>query len=234
MTCVRRRRAFTLIELLVVIAIIAILAAILFPVLAAARASARDTKCLFNEKQMGLAFKMYNSDWNDRYLPAAGWPRGTWHSWPYLLRKYNKSLQIFRCPSALNSKVQSNDNRIITGDCAWVWYDTDGKNGNLYCPCHYGLNLALAGMDPAHPGSWAATVPTEADVRNPVQVVYLMDATWTDLYGGNVPFLLEQVKERHRGGVNVVFCDGHSKFVQEKYLNTYPLPRDAPVKFNYR
>ncbi|HZT43439.1 MAG TPA: prepilin-type N-terminal cleavage/methylation domain-containing protein [Chthonomonadaceae bacterium] len=56
------RRAFTLIELLVVIAIIAILAAILFPVFAQARAQARKTVCLSNFKQEALGILMYEQD----------------------------------------------------------------------------------------------------------------------------------------------------------------------------
>ena len=51
----RKRYGFTLIELLVVIAIIAILAAILFPVFAQARESARQATCLSNMKQIGTA-----------------------------------------------------------------------------------------------------------------------------------------------------------------------------------
>ncbi|HEV2474186.1 MAG TPA: prepilin-type N-terminal cleavage/methylation domain-containing protein [Chthonomonadales bacterium] len=62
------RRAFTLIELLVVIAIIAILAAILFPVFAQARASARAISCVSNVKQFALGVLMYAQDY-DEHIP---------------------------------------------------------------------------------------------------------------------------------------------------------------------
>src|SRR5438552_5842949 len=64
----KHRGAFTLIELLVVIAIIAILAAILFPVFAQARAQARKTTCLSNTKQITLGVLMYVQDY-DEMLP---------------------------------------------------------------------------------------------------------------------------------------------------------------------
>jgi prepilin-type N-terminal cleavage/methylation domain-containing protein len=64
---VRRGRGFTLIELLVVIAIIAILAAMLFPVFARARESARKIQCLSNVKNVAMAVQMYLADW-DRYM----------------------------------------------------------------------------------------------------------------------------------------------------------------------
>jgi len=59
-----RRKGFTLIELLVVIAIIAILAAMLFPVFARARESARKVQCLSNVKNISTAIQMYLTDYD--------------------------------------------------------------------------------------------------------------------------------------------------------------------------
>ncbi|HZO91097.1 MAG TPA: prepilin-type N-terminal cleavage/methylation domain-containing protein [Chthonomonadaceae bacterium] len=67
-----RRRAFTLIELLVVIAIIAILAAILFPVFARARAQARKVVGISNLKQLGLGTMMYVQDYDEKF-PYYNW-----------------------------------------------------------------------------------------------------------------------------------------------------------------
>jgi len=62
---IKRRKGFTLIELLVVIAIIGILAAMVFPVFARARESARKAVCLSNVKNIALAIQMYLADNND-------------------------------------------------------------------------------------------------------------------------------------------------------------------------
>ena len=111
-----RKRGFTLIELLVVIAIIAILAAILFPVFARAREKARQSACLSNLKQMGLALMQYVQDYDGTYPNAviagchydAAYPSedGIMRPWernisgyPVVLMPYVKNRQIFFCPS---------------------------------------------------------------------------------------------------------------------------------------
>ncbi len=89
-----RRRAFTLIELLVVIAIIAILAAILFPVFAQAKASAKKAASISNIKQLGTATQIYLADFDDVWpiyqVPVSasyGYSWGSWWavSWKWIL-----------------------------------------------------------------------------------------------------------------------------------------------------
>ena len=81
-------RGFTLIELLVVIAIIAILAALLFPTLSAARSSARTAVCQSNLKQIGTAVQVYAQDWDGAYpfgldfADASVNGRSAWKSFP--------------------------------------------------------------------------------------------------------------------------------------------------------
>jgi competence protein ComGC len=96
----RRRRAFTLIALLVVVAIIAILAAILFPVFAQAREKARQTSCLSNMKQIGMAITMYVTDYEAYPMhssPSSANPRTRW---PDYISPYVKNEPLFICPSA--------------------------------------------------------------------------------------------------------------------------------------
>src|SRR4051812_18350791 len=96
-----KRRAFTLIELLVVIAIIAILAAILFPVFAQAKAAAKKTAALSSAKQLDLGVMMYMNDVDDKYPVGSGycWYYPTDGGWSWDTQPYVKNLGILRDPS---------------------------------------------------------------------------------------------------------------------------------------
>lgn len=131
-----RKTGFTLIELLVVIAIIAILAAILFPVFAQARDKARQTSCLSNTKQMGIAFMMYIQDFDESFplgfgmSATAGWLYNYYHAippnwrplassdhrlpcypvhWANSTQAYIKSYKLGECPTGPESRLGISD-----------------------------------------------------------------------------------------------------------------------------
>ncbi len=93
-----RKRAFTLIELLVVIAIIAILAAILFPVFAQAKAAAKNSVSLSNLKQIGLGNQIYYGDNDDTRMGRQLVNSTQCFSWKQQTEPYRKSVDIFRDP----------------------------------------------------------------------------------------------------------------------------------------
>jgi prepilin-type N-terminal cleavage/methylation domain-containing protein/prepilin-type processing-associated H-X9-DG protein len=122
------KRGFTLIELLVVIAIIAILAAILFPVFAKVREKARQTSCLSNEKQLGLAFTQYVQDYDEKWPVGAASSTNAVYGNGYVaeLYSYIKSNGLLKCP----------DDSTTNG--------TEAGNGATTYPVSYAFNSNAA------------------------------------------------------------------------------------------
>ncbi len=124
------RRGFTLIELLVVIAIIAILAAILFPVFAAAREKARITSCLSNVKQLLLAAHMYAQDY-DEVFPCDYHVSNSSTTHIRLVNEmdpYMKNKQIWYCPTIYRvplPQYQYTEANVAAGNIGYYWWCYD-------------------------------------------------------------------------------------------------------------
>jgi prepilin-type N-terminal cleavage/methylation domain-containing protein/prepilin-type processing-associated H-X9-DG protein len=126
------RKAFTLIELLVVIAIIAILAAILFPVFAQAKESAKRTVAISNMKQLALASQMYMGDYDDMYHQIRNRTEtGDPQNWAFgaedALQPYIKSYALHADPI---DNIARDDCGAPTGEkvsFSWTHYRQDGS-----------------------------------------------------------------------------------------------------------
>jgi len=213
-------KGFTLIELLVVIAIIAILAAILFPVFATARESARSTACLSNMRQIGLAVSMYVNDYDEcfpdrRDLKVAVGQRPWAPSWPpsdprcgwaaIVLNPYIKSTALFTCPSGIgkfSGKQQVLESTPFGVTTYWMWRfdrpDNPVPPDNLWGkPLVGGLSdLVSVG----YPDSDAA-------------IELLVDP----YFPKTIPSVKSDMKglTAHRGGRNRIFLDFHAKWMRD-------------------
>lgn len=197
------RRGFTLIELLVVIAIIAILAAILFPVFARAREKARQTSCLNNAKQMATAVQMYVQDYDETVIPyyQDGNPSGS-RCWWQIMEPYVKNMQVYLCPSSY--MIAPN------------WSATRAYGDFM----DYGMNRRCSTRGTATP-----TIVKLADVRYPAETFIIAEGDCTrdrnDYSGSNAWDLMAVtsgrnassfIPQRHNGGANITFLDGHAKW----------------------
>ena len=184
-----RRKGFTLIELLVVIAIIAILAAILFPVFARARAKARQACCLSNLKQIGLGILQYAGDFDEQLPDPYNW--GGEGVWTVKIAPYLKNQQILNCPDAKpKGTVQSYG-------MSWLlhYYGSSGRGLGGGDPLAYILHPAETIMacdtEPLAPGGWYAA--KSGLVYAPGHARECPPST------------------RHNDMANFVFVDGHAK-----------------------
>jgi prepilin-type N-terminal cleavage/methylation domain-containing protein/prepilin-type processing-associated H-X9-DG protein len=198
----RINKGFTLIELLVVIAIIAILAAILFPVFAQARAKARQISCLSNMNQIGKATMMYVQDYDEQFYPhrfncpgpgasavCTQYQDGSGnilpqakilgggalerYYWVYILQPYVKNYDVFKCPSNTNAFTPNTPSVQITCNGAGcTGIDYGGQNS-------YGHNDTY--MSPAGAFAGATGQPasvSDAAVPRPSSTILITDATY--------------------------------------------------------
>ncbi|MGC4042693.1 MAG: DUF1559 domain-containing protein [Armatimonas sp.] len=217
-----RVAGFTLIELLVVIAIIAILAAILFPVFAQARDKARQTSCLSNVKQIGVAFMMYTQDY-DEYLPLTTYPVVA-NSWTDQAQPYIKNRQVFRCPSDKSQNWTTPQvtpasvldptppvvrrasyflNAYMSGSSQW------GNLAGIKSPAsviYLAESLDGVTRDHFHPFNWNGNV--ETPTPNPLYSGFMHGATYDDPKNETKELALR----RHADGSNYVYLDGHAKW----------------------
>ena len=209
--------AFTLIELLVVIAIISILAAILFPVFAQARESARKISCLSNQKQLGTAFQMYTQDYDEMLPNVTNGPDATGQTggWVFYttfpanltprsfdvkqgsLYSYVKSAQVYVCPS--DTQGRASGESYAVNSCAFT-----------STTFSFAVGKSLASFESA--ADWALLTEEATPTDPGSNTGVFLRTTGTDdgyfLYG------LNYLSNRHQEGSNITFIDGHSKWLR--------------------
>jgi prepilin-type N-terminal cleavage/methylation domain-containing protein/prepilin-type processing-associated H-X9-DG protein len=204
------RRGFTLIELLVVIAIIAILAAILFPVFARAREKARQTSCLSNQKQIGLAIQMYNSDYDGCYPSVYDDGPGFRIIWAEKIAPYSKNNQLYGCPSARPDVTSSLQNTKYCINMCDGWGFPEGwtnplSDSQVINPAEFAVTFESDSYWFCH---WTPQAGWNATTQEGAGTVLV----------GVLPG--ERIYPWHNGGCNVSFADGHAKWVNLSQVNT--------------
>lgn len=209
---------FTLIELLVVIAIIAILAAILFPVFAQARDKARQTSCLSNTKQMGLAVMQYAQD-NEESVPLRNNGNSPYQLSPdywMAMEPYLKDRQVRVCPSdtseARSDNTQGGKSYCMNGHLFYSDFaGGTGFIGAINAPAQVVLFTEWLQSDTQNNNRMSRYIAAP-DIR------YAVDNRTTNA-GAKTQY---EAVTRHAGGANWLLADGHAKWhrlEQVEYLN---------------
>lgn len=220
-------KGFTLIELLVVIAIIAILAAILFPVFAQAKAAAKKTASLSNLKQLGLGLMMYQNDYDDVNTTYYGSvPYTSTDTWVGLTMPYVKSKALYFDPvrgSIKDDVVKTNDGGVYR----WEWTPpyainsegfsgtTGGKCGS---PSGWTTRSATTIEDPA---ARAALVPNvyNGDSQPVGWIYFIWQQTWPErtVYHNTWDWyqILWDARRFYGKSLPTAFADGHAGRVTE-------------------
>ena len=236
------RKAFTLVELLIVIGIIAVLIAILLPALNGARRHAQEIKCRANLRSLGQGLAMYNN--STGYFPGC-YVLNTHVVWAPRLRVFlNGERGSFLCPARDPDRFTWTD-ELVAGNVAAdrgmtkYGYDLGERMLNLTrTPFSYGYNggvtdgrrppLSLSG-DVTPDASWADRELRVTRVRVPSEMIAIADGQGD---GEGDPWILmgreggARVGTVHRGGANVLFCDGHVEWYRFEDITLPPNPTE--------